>query len=221
SVIEEKTNRVAESLVAAIDPMALLYGKIGAGAVLAAIQMVAWLVAGALAGASLSTGGAAVHGPMLHGDVSHMATALTSLREAVRPMVFPSFLFLLIVGLLQFSTMYAAIGSLVSRPEELGSITSALILPVFLGFVMAFLAIDAPNAPYVVAASFVPLIAPFVMFVRIAVDTPSAWELAACAALNVAFLAFVAFAAGRLYRVGMLLYGRPPTLRQIVTTIRG
>lgn len=219
SVIEEKTNRIAESLVAAIDPLALLYGKIGAGMVLAIVQMTAWLIAGVLAGYGMDFGGAQIGGAAAAGGAA--TASLATIQQAIKPLVIPGFLFLMLIGLLQFSTIYAAIGSLVSRPEELGSVTSALILPIVIAFVTAIVAIDAPNAPVVVAASLIPLIAPFVMFVRIAISDPPLWQLLACAAINLAFLAFVAVAAGRLYRVGLLLYGRAPNLAQVWTTIRG
>jgi ABC-2 type transport system permease protein len=219
SVIEEKTNRIAELLVAAIDPLALLYGKIAAGTVLAVVQMLAWGVAAFLAGGGLGASGALGAGgaPALHGGES---VSLIAAGDAIKPFVFPGFVFLLFVGLLQFSTIYAAIGSLVSRPEDLGSMSSALIVPIVAAFVTAILAFDAPNAPFVVVASFVPLIAPFVMFVRIVMDDPPLWQLLLCAAINLAVLWFVAVAAGRLYRVGMLLYGRPPTLAQVWKTVR-
>jgi ABC-2 type transport system permease protein len=214
SVIEEKTNRIAELLVAAIDPLALLYGKIGAGIVLAVIQMTAWLLAGFAATAFGGGGGGATPG------VAGAATSMLALHDAFKPLIVPAFLFLLLVGLLQFSTVYAAIGSLVSRPEDLGSLSSALILPIVGAFVMAMLALDAPDAPLVVAASFVPLISPFVMFVRVVMSNPPAWQLALCAVINVATIWAFAVAAGRLYRVGMLLYGRPPSLAQIWKTVR-
>jgi ABC-2 type transport system permease protein len=216
SVIEEKTNRIAELLVAAIDPLALLYGKIAAGTVLAVIQMLAWGIAAFVAG-----GGTAAFSPQ-HAGPAHGEVVISTLTlgGAIKPFALPGFVFLLFVGLLQFSTIYAAIGSLISRPEDLGSMSSALIVPIVAAFVTAILAFDGPNSPFVVVASFVPLIAPFVMFVRVVMDDPPLWQLLVCAAINLAFLAFVAVAAGRLYRVGMLLYGRPPSLAQIWKTVR-
>ena len=218
SVIEEKTNRIAELLVAAIDPLALLYGKIAAGTVLAVVQMAAWALAAFVAGGGLSAlfagGGAAAPS---HGDAG---ISMLAIQQAIKPLAIPGFVFLLFVGLMQFSTIYAAIGSLVSRPEDLGSLSSALIVPIVGALITATLAFDAPNAPLVVIASFVPMIAPFVMFVRIVMDDPPVWQLVTCAAINLAFLGFVAVSAGRLYRVGMLLYGRPPKLAQIWRTIR-
>lgn len=215
SVIEEKTNRIAELLVAAIDPLALLYGKIFAGTTLALIQMVAWVIVGALVGGSSAPSPEVAGGTPGAGGVLAFAGG-----ASLDPMIAPAFLFLLLVGLLQFSTIYAAIGSLVSRPEDLGSISSALIFPIVAAFITAMLALDAPNAPFVVAASFVPMVAPFVMFVRIVMGQPPAWQLALCAAINLLALWGIAIAASRLYRVGMLLYGRPPSLAQIWKTVR-
>ena len=203
SVIEEKTNRIAELLVAAIDPLPLLYAKIFSGTTLAVVQMLAWVVVGALVGAHPSGQSLGAIG-----------------ASGIKPAILPAFLFFLFVGLLQFSTIYAAIGSLVSRPEDLGSISSVLIFPIVAAFFTAIIALDTPGAPFVVGASFVPLIAPFVMFVRIVMGDPPLWQIALCAAINVVALGAIAIAAGRLYRVGMLLYGRPPSLAQIWQTVR-
>jgi ABC-2 type transport system permease protein len=122
---------------------------------------------------------------------------------------------------LQFSTIFAGIGSLISRPEDLGSVNSALILPIVAALIIAITALDAPDAPIVVASSFVPLVAPFTMFARIAVSAPPAWEAWASGAINLVALLAIGLFAGRLYRVGMLLYGRPPSLKQMWTTMRG
>lgn len=212
-VIEEKTNRIAELLVASVDPLVLLYGKILAGATLGFMQMIVWVLCAMAVGASNphATGSAAAMPFNLGGPA---ASALTGT-------VFGAFLFFLLVGLLQFSTLFAGIGSLISRPEDLGSINAAMILPIIAALVFAMVALDAPNAPAVVATSFVPLLAPFTMFARIATDQPPSWQIGLSAGINVLALVGIALLAGRLYRVGMLLYGRPPNLRQVWTTIRG
>lgn len=214
-VIEEKTNRIAELLVASVDPLALLYGKILAGATLGFVQMIVWVLCAILAGASnphVAGTGAAAAAPFNLGGPA--ASALTG-------QVFGAFVFFLLVGLLQFSMLFAGIGSLISRPEDLGSINAAMILPIVAALVLAMTALDAPNAPVVVATSFVPLLAPFTMFARIATDQPPAWQVGLSASINVIAVGAIALLAGRLYRVGMLLYGRPPSLRQVWTTIRG
>jgi ABC-2 type transport system permease protein len=214
-VIEEKTNRIAELLVASVEPLALLYGKILAGATLAFMQMIVWIMCAIAAGASnphAASTGAPAATPFNLGGPAAAALTLT---------VFGAFVFFLIVGLLQFSTLFAGMGSLISRPEDLGSINAAMILPIIAALVLAMTALDAPNAPIVVASSFVPLFAPFTMFARIATDQPPIWQIGLSAGINVLAVIVIALVAGRLYRVGMLLYGRPPSLRQVWTTIRG
>jgi ABC-type Na+ efflux pump permease subunit len=212
-IIEEKTNRIAELLVAAVDPLALLYGKILAGATLGMLQLLVWAAAALVFGSRVAGGGSGTNESLL--------SLSGAFQGALPPAVMLAFLFFLVVGLLQFSTIFAGIGSLISRPEDLGSVNSALILPIVAALIIAITALDAPDAPIVVASSFVPLVAPFTMFARIAVSAPPAWEAWASGAINLVALLAIGLFAGRLYRVGMLLYGRPPSLKQMWTTMRG
>jgi ABC-type Na+ efflux pump permease subunit len=217
-VIEEKTNRIAELLVASIDPLALLYGKIVAGATLGLVQMVVWMICAMVVGASSLPNAS---GTPSVADFAAPFSLAGALAGALSGVVLGAFIFFLIVGLLQFSTLFAGIGSLISRPEDLGSINAAMILPIIAAFVLAIAALDLPNAPVVVATSYIPLLAPFTMFARVATDQPPGWQIWLSAGVNLAALLGIALLAGRLYRIGMLLYGRPPSLRQVWTTIRG
>jgi ABC-2 type transport system permease protein len=210
-VVEEKTSRIAELLVTSISAVSLLYGKIVAGVTLAIVQMICW-VAVAI-GVTSSQTSVSANGPF---GVSGIAA-----WQGLSPLVFWAFAFFLIVGLLQYSTLFAGMGSLISRPEDLGSIGGALTLPIVAALLLAIAALGTPDATLFQVASFVPLIAPFVMFSRIAVGEPPVWQLVLCATINIAALWAIAIGAGRLYRVGMLLYGRMPTPKQIWATVRG
>jgi ABC-2 type transport system permease protein len=215
-VIEEKTNRIAELLVAAVDPLALLYGKILAGATLGFLQMIVWLASALIAGAtSEPTASALGAAPRTAFDVG------AALQGALPLPVVVAFVFFLILGLLQFSTLFAGLASLISRPEDLGSVSAAMVLPIIAAFFIAIAALDAPQSPIVVLTSFLPLLAPFTMFARIAVSQPPFWQVLASSVLNVVAVYAIAQTAGRLYRVGMLTYGRLPNLRQVWNTIRG
>jgi ABC-2 type transport system permease protein len=216
-VIEEKTNRIAELLVAAVDPLALLYGKILAGATLGFLQMLVWLTAALIAGATtgMPAGSALSAGSRGAFDVG------AALQGALPPPVIAAFVFFLVLGLLQFSTLFAGLASLISRPEDLGSVSAAMVLPIIVAFFIAIAALDAPQSPIVVITSFVPLLAPFTMFARIAVSQPPFWQVLASSVLNVVAVYAIAQTAGRLYRVGMLTYGRLPNLQQVWNTIRG
>lgn len=212
SVAEEKTSRIAELLVATIDPAQLLTAKILASAATGMIQLAAWIVTGALAGS-------AVVGMFSEGAPSSGAGL------GIGPLALPpgevlSFVAFFIVGFLQYGVLYAAAASLINRTEDLGSVTGPLVVPVVIGFLLAQLTLQFPTAPQLVAASQIPLLAPFVMFTRIAVSAVPAWQIVLSLAINIAAAALFAFAAGKIYRVGLLLYGRPPSLKQVLATLR-
>jgi ABC-2 type transport system permease protein len=116
--------------------------------------------------------------------------------------------------------LFAAGGSLVNRSEDVGSISGPLYIPILGAYIIAQFALQYPNAPNVVAFSFVPLLAPFVMFTRVVVGSVPAWQLVLSISINVLAAIALAWFSGRVYRVGMLLYGRFPSPRQIVAAMR-
>jgi ABC-2 type transport system permease protein len=204
SVAEEKTSRIAELLVASVNPRALLAGKIGASATLAIAQMISWVAMAYILGAQASPGGPGA-------DAKDMTFSL----NGVSPNDIAAFAVFFLVGFVQSATLFAAVASLINRTEDLGSIGGPMFLPVVAGFIIAMSALAVPDSPAVVVTSFVPLIAPFVMFARIVVSSVPAWQIALSLAINLAAIYAIAVLGGRVYRVGMLLYGRPPRLRQL------
>jgi len=131
-----------------------------------------------------------------------------------------AFLAFFIIGFLQLATLFAGAASLINRTEDLGSITFPLVMPVVAAFIIAIAALSSPDAPLAVVCSYVPLLAPFVMFARIAVSNVPLWQVAASVGINLVALYAIAVLAGKIYRVGMLLYGRSPSLRQVWSVIR-
>jgi ABC-2 type transport system permease protein len=95
-----------------------------------------------------------------------------------------------------------------------------VILPVVAAFLVAQFALVQPSAPIVVACSFIPFISPFVIFTRLAITDVPTWQIVIAVVINVITVAASFWAAGRVYRVGMLLYGRLPSARQIVAALR-
>ena len=211
SVVEEKTTRIAELLVASVDPLALLAGKILAGATLAILQMVVWI------GTGIAVGSTAVSAA----DASPFDLSGLLGGNILSFPVIAAFAAFFIIGFLQLSTLFAALASMINRTEDMGSISGPVLIPVISAFFIAMAALGVPNAPWVVGTSFLPLFAPFVMFARIAVSDVPAWQTALSLAINVATLCAIAVLGGRIYRVGMLLYGRPPKLSQFINAIRG
>ena len=210
SVAEEKTSRIAELLVASVNPRALLAGKIASSATLAVAQMIIWVGLAYVLGAQAAPGGSASQS----GDMSQFSLTGVSSGDVAGFVVF------FLIGFLQTATLFAAVGSLINRTEDLGSLSGPLFLPVIAAFIIAMSALAVPDSPAVVVTSFVPLIAPFVMFARIVVSSVPTWEIATSLAINVAAIYAIAVIGGRIYRVGMLLYGRTPKPSQIWHAIR-
>jgi ABC-2 type transport system permease protein len=212
SVAEEKTSRIAELLVATIAPVHLLAAKILASAATGLIQLAIWLVAGAAANSA--GGGIFSDGAASASNAPPLDALAIPQGEVV------AFLAFFALGLVQYGVLFAAAGSLITRTEDVGSVQGPLVLPIVLAFFFAQMGLQFPNTTNIVVASQIPLLAPFVMFTRIAVSSVPAWQIVLSLAINVGAAVVVAILAGKVYRVGLLLYGRLPSLRQIVATLR-
>ncbi len=207
SVAEEKTSRIAELLIASVNPSALLAGKVLASATLGFLQLAIWI------GTAIFLSGGSSTSPT-HGSSEQLMSFANAL-DVITPGLIAAFLVWFIIGFLQLSTLFAAAASLINRTEDLGSIAFPLVMPIVAAFLIAITGLAAPDSPLVVVCSYIPLLAPFVMFVRIAVSNVPLWQIAVSLAINLVALYLIAILAGKIYRVGMLLYGRPPSIRQI------
>ncbi|MGA9274640.1 MAG: ABC transporter permease [Candidatus Cybelea sp.] len=212
SAVEEKTSRIAELLIAVVNPSKLLAGKVLAATAVALLQLVVWIAALVFFGAGIGSSGAAAP----NGSAADAFFAIGN----ITPVTIAAFVIFFLFGLLQVSMLMAAAGSLVSRTEDVGSLALPLLLPIIGALFIGIAAIQMPDAQWAVVASLTPIVSPFVMFVRIAVGVVPAWQIVLAIGINVAVLALTAWGSGRLYRVGMLLYGRAPTLGQIVRALR-
>jgi ABC-2 type transport system permease protein len=217
AVMEEKTNRIAEILVSIVDPANLLIAKIVASAVAAFIQVIVWLGTAAFFGAILlrhiargrdeSAGEAAKFSAALHaGAFSEQAILL--------------FFIWFTIGFLQSSLLIAGTAALVSRAEDAQSVMVPALMPIIAAFAIANIALADASAGWAVAASFIPTIAPFVMFARSVVSEVPVWQQALSVLTNVAAIWLLAVFAGKLYRAGMTSGGASPSLRQFIAILR-
>jgi ABC-2 type transport system permease protein len=213
SVAEEKTSRIAELLISATSPAQLLTGKILAAGVIGLIQLGVWIIAGVGTGAGIvaSFGGRSAHagrGVLESGAIDVSAGVILA------------FVLFFIIGFMQYATLYAAAASLINRTEDLGSVAAPLLVPVIGGFILAQYALAFPQSRNVAILSQIPLISPFVMFTRMTVTTVPAWQIGVSLALNGLATVAIIWGAGKVYRVGLLLYGRPPSIRQVIAALR-
>jgi ABC-type Na+ efflux pump permease subunit len=211
SVAEEKTSRIAELLVAMVDPSQLLTAKILAAAATGFVQLGVWVATAILSG-RVAMGVAATDA------AAAGSTALPVLNISSGEVL--AFLAFFVLGFAQYGVLYAAAASLINRTEDLGSVAGPLVIPVVIGILLAVFGLQFPNAPNIVLCSMLPLVSPFVMFTRIVVSTVPAWQIVLSLAVNLVTAILLAWMAGKIYRVGLLMYGRPPSFKQIVATLR-
>jgi ABC-2 type transport system permease protein len=199
SIIEEKTSRIFEVLLATVRPEAMMAGKIlGVGAV-GLTQVGIWLTAGLLiAGSS-----AAVH---IGNSSIHVALTLTQV-------VF--FFVYFILGYLFYSSIAAALGAMTNSEQELQQLNMFLMLPLLVCFVMLGTLLNTPNSPLARVMALFPPFTPLLMYMRISLGHPAAWEVALSIVLTTASICGTVWIASRIYRVGILMYGKRPTLPEV------
>jgi ABC-2 type transport system permease protein len=200
-VIEEKSNRVVEVIVSSIPTSFLFAGKLlgvgGAGLT----QVSVWVLTIAGFGAY----GAAAGGmPM----------------PEMSPLLMASFVVFFLLGYFLYGAMYAGVGSAVNTQQEAQSLAFPVMMPLVLGFVFFPAVLGSPDSPFSVTLSLIPFFTPMLMFLRITAVTPPAWQIALSVALTLATVFVITWAASRVYRVGILMYGKRPTFLEMLRWIR-
>ena len=204
-VIEEKSSRVVEVVLSSLKPFQLMMGKIlGIGAV-GLTQFSIWTLFGI---------GASVYG------TSFIPAGANFAMPSIPAYVFVYFVVFFILGYFLFGTLYAAIGSLVNSEKEAQQlvmpVTMFLIVPIML---MIFI-IRAPNSPIAVFLSFIPFFAPILMFLRITVLLPPFGQIGASIVILILTILLMIWLTAKIYRVGILMYGKRPKLAEVVRWIR-
>jgi ABC-2 type transport system permease protein len=203
SVIEEKTSRVVEVMASGVPSTTLLTGKlVGVGAA-GLTQFLVWSL-------SLFAASVAMAGPL--------AGALP--MPEVTPLMLVSFVLFFLLGFFFYAALYASIGAAVNTVQEAQSLVWPVMMPIIIGMVAFPAAIEAPDGPLSVTMSMIPGISPLIMFLRIVVLTPPVWQIAVSIALLAAAIVGVLWVSARVYRVGILMYGKRPTFPEIVKWVR-
>ncbi len=212
SVLEEKTSKVVEVVVSAIRPWHLMLGKlIGVGSV-GLTQVAVWL------GFLLLLGFLALPAVLAaRPELLELQAVWDVLRGSGALFLFLGFF---IGGYFLYASLYTAVGAMCSSEEEAQQaqmpVTILVVIPVILMTRMA----DNPETLSAVVLSLVPFFAPVLMFARAAMGAAPAWQIALSAVLIVATTIGVVWVAGRIYRVGILMQGKRPTLPELFRWIR-
>jgi ABC-2 type transport system permease protein len=202
SVLEERNTRIMEVLLSSTTSTELMAGKlIGVGAV-GLTQIVIWiLMVGAIALPSLAVN------PSFH-------------ALSIPPLLLAGFVTFFLLGYLLYSAIYAAIGAIVTTEQEGQQMQFIIVLPLVVAVFMMGPILRAPDAPLAVWTSMIPFFSPLLMYMRIAVQPPPVWQVVLSLGLLVATIAAMLVLCARIYRVGVLMYGKRPTLPEIVKWLK-
>ncbi|MEO6455279.1 MAG: ABC transporter permease [Ginsengibacter sp.] len=227
-VMEEKMNRIAEVIISSVRPFQLMMGKIIGIAAVGLTQLLIWivLIVGLSSLASLvfsqdalqqaqavnNQMGSAANNTMALGILNAKNTML----QAPWALIIPCFLFYFIAGYLFYASLFAAVGSVVNEdPQEAQSLMLPITMPIVLSFIIMTTAVAKPDAPISVWASIIPFSSSIVMMARIPTGGVPIWQLALSMASLIAGFILTTMLAAKIYRTGILLYGKKITFREM------
>lgn len=229
SVLEEKNNRVVEIIISSVKPFELMMGKILGVTLVALTQFLVWITMSVIGALVLNTGFSSLQKNIPGGneqlagklDVAQIATQVShSLLELNFPLIIFVFIVFFLLGYIFYSSIYAAIGSAVDNETETQQFTLFAILPLMLGMYGSFSLMNNPDGPLGFWLSIIPFTSPVAMIARIPFGVP-AWQIALSIGLLLGTTIFMIFVAGKIYRVGILMYGNKATLKEIWKWIKG
>lgn len=231
SVIEEKTNRIVEVIVSSCKPMELMMGKIIGVGLVGLTQFAIWVVllgiagsvlgmlglgAGAVASPEAMTAGMNLPQGSVDTEISGIISALTSINYVS---LLGNFVIYFIGGYLLYASLFAGFGSAVDQASDSSQFTMPIILIMVVALYAGIACIENPSGPMAVWCSIIPFTSPIVMMVRLPFDVPW-WQLLLSIVLLYATALLCIWISARIYRTGILLYGKKRSLKEVVKWIK-
>lgn len=226
-VMEEKTNRIAEVIISSVRPFQLMIGKIIGIAAVGITQLLIWLViilvfavaTGYLFSPDMLSSSPELQQVMASGNSSsamQFMEARDTFLSANWGLILPSFLFYFLAGYLFYASLFAAVGSVVNEdPQEAQALSLPITMPIILSFIIMAAAINSPDSQLAVWGSMIPFSSPIVMMARLPSGNVPVWQLLVSMGLLVAGFIFTTWLAAKIYRTGILLYGKKVTLKEM------
>ncbi len=232
-VMEEKQSRVVEVLISSVKPFQLMMGKIIGIALVGFTQFLLWIVitttVASIGMATLAAdkfdpaqlaqnGMTAEMGKQIAEDGAPVIeeSAIISLVEQINlPYVLAVFLFYFICGYLLYSSLLAAIGSAVDNEADTQQFMFPITIPMIVALLIAQIGVQNPGSAAVMWCSFIPFTSPIVMMVRVAMGNAPLWQLILSMVILVATFLFTTWLAGRIYRTGILMYGKKVSWKEL------
>lgn len=209
-VLEEKTSDIVEILVSSVRPWEMMLGKIlGIGAV-GLTQVGIWAVVGLV----LSSFG-------LGGQIGDFFGSAADIAEFAFPTSILVFAFLyFVLGYLMYSAIFAGAGAMLTSEQDIQQVLIPVMMPIIFPILIISQVMDTPNRPWIMATSLFPLFSPILMPVRNAITNVPMWQNLAAVVLLVIAIFVAAWIAGRIYRVGILMKGKRPSVGELMRWMR-
>jgi ABC-2 type transport system permease protein len=206
SVVEEKTTRISEVLFSSVKSFQLMAGKLVGVSLVGMTQFGIWALAFTLLSA--------------YGMAALAASGMQFALPTVPPVFFLYAFVFFIIGFFMYATIFMIVGSMVTTEKEAGQLAMPVIFLSVASVYMIFPVIRAPNSPLAFWVSISPFFSPVTMLVRIVTETPPLWQIALSIAVGLATILFFTWVAARVYRIGMLMYGKSASLPEVLRWVR-
>ncbi|MBP3774338.1 MAG: ABC transporter permease [Bacteroidaceae bacterium] len=228
-VMEEKTNRIMELMVSSVKPFQMMMGKIIGIALVGLFQFLLW---GALIAIVLAVAGSFIH--MGGSEAIPMAEAMSGgvpvpdspgaeILQVVQGMNFTEivcmFILYFIGGYLLFASIFAAVGASINEQADSSQFMTPIVIIMIFSLYAGIFSIENPDGPLALWCSYIPFTSPIVMMVRLPFGVP-AWQLALSLALLYATALGVVWLSAKIYRVGILMYGKKPSFKEMMRWVR-
>jgi len=240
-VVEEKTSRIIEVIISSVKPFQLMFGKIVGIAMVGLTQLLIWIISTFI----LVTVAQAIFFPEFKltpteqvisqdimtatpsdgeqagssGEMDEFRAALSTIKNVNFSVIILTFLFYFLGGYLLYASLFAAVGAAVDSETDTQQFVFPILLPLILGIIVLFSITNNPDSPIAFWFSIIPFTSPIVMMARIPFGVP--WpEFFLSAGLLIAFFIGATWLAGKIYRTGILMYGKKATLKEMLKWVR-
>lgn len=202
-VAEEKSSRIMEVMVSTVKPIELMFGKIlGIGA-LGLLQFIIWLSTSLI--------------------LSYLGRGNLIIVEnlgSIPPETILWFGLYFLLGYFFYASIFAAAGALVSRVEEVNQVVTIFLMFIVFGFIAAFASFENPNGNFATITSLIPFTAPMVMFSRVVLASPPLIQIIASLVILLLFIFIGTWISAKIYHIGILLYGKRPSIGEVIRLLR-
>ncbi|MBW7476885.1 ABC transporter permease [Paenibacillus oenotherae] len=206
-ITAEKSSRVMEVLITSVSPLKGMFGKIFGMFLVGLAQIIIFV--------------AVMVGSLLLPHNADMMSELNINLADIDPLLVIYAVIFYLAGYFLYATMFAAVGSIVSRTEDLGQALMPITMLSFAGYyICLFGGIANPNAMFVKVTSYIPFFSPYVMLVRLGLEDPPLWQVWASILILLVTIGIVGWFAAKIYRVGVLMYGKRPSLKELRKAMR-